>query len=338
MLSRREIKNLLSRYSGATGVARPVLQLALDYAIWVLLLAGIALPTSFALKLPLALLLAFWCARLFVIGHDACHGSYTSNSRLNKVLGRAAFLPTLTAFSLWEVGHNVAHHGYNNLKTHDFVWTPLSASEYAALPAWRKLLERAYRSGWLPGLYYLVEIWWKKLFFPNKQQMPSRRPAFLRDNLMVVAFAVAWVGTLVAAGAMTGQSIPGLVGLGFVLPYLVWCSIMGFVVYVQHTHPDVRWYDDKSKWSDDRAFLTGTVHVKLPQWLSTGLHHILEHTAHHVDMSVPLYQLQAAQGALETALPDKVVAQDFSWRWYFQTARECQLYDYAEQRWLRFPA
>src|SRR5262245_29777285 len=66
-------------------------------------------------------------ARLFVIGHDACHGSFTRYDWLNKVIGRIAFLPSLTPFSLWDVGHNVAHHGFTNLKGRDQVWVPMSA-------------------------------------------------------------------------------------------------------------------------------------------------------------------------------------------------------------------
>jgi acyl-lipid omega-6 desaturase (Delta-12 desaturase) len=74
---------------------------------------------------------ALWIARLFVIGHDACHGSYTPNKTLNKWIGRIAFLPSLTPYSLWEIGHNLAHHGFTNLKGRDYVWTPYSPSEFA---------------------------------------------------------------------------------------------------------------------------------------------------------------------------------------------------------------
>src|SRR5262249_61871604 len=35
-------------------------------------------------------------AILFVIGHDACHGSDTSRRWLNSLIGRVAFLPTIT--------------------------------------------------------------------------------------------------------------------------------------------------------------------------------------------------------------------------------------------------
>src|ERR1700738_4314392 len=49
-------------------------------------------------------------AMLFVVGHDACHGSFTASQRLNLWIGRIAFLPSLTPFRAWEFGHNQTHH------------------------------------------------------------------------------------------------------------------------------------------------------------------------------------------------------------------------------------
>ncbi len=46
-------------------------------------------------------------SRLFILGHDACHQSLTRHRTLNRWLGRLIFLPSLTPYSLWEVGHNV---------------------------------------------------------------------------------------------------------------------------------------------------------------------------------------------------------------------------------------
>ena len=65
-------------------------------------------------------------------------------------------------------------------------------------------------------------------------------------------------------------------------------------------------------------------------------HNIMEHTAHHVDMSVPLYKLEEAQTAIESSLPDQVTIQDFSIPWYFATARACKLYDFKQGSWTDF--
>ena len=114
------------------------------------------------LKALCGLAAGFVIGRLFIIGHDACHQSYTPHRGLNRILGRIAMVPSLTPYSLWEVGRNVVHHGYTNLKGVDFVWAPLTKEEFEGLTPGRRLMERIYRSGWGPALYYLVEMWWNR--------------------------------------------------------------------------------------------------------------------------------------------------------------------------------
>jgi omega-6 fatty acid desaturase (delta-12 desaturase) len=314
-----------------TGLALALL--ALDYALLLAALAGTALLGSVVAKLLCGVAAGFVIGRLFIIGHDACHQSLTPHRTLNKWLGRIAFLPSLTPYSLWEVGHNVVHHGYTNLKGFDFVWAPLTRAEYEALPPARQRMDRLYRSGWAPGLYYMIEIWWNRMFFPNRRHMPTRRPVFLWDNLLVCAYGLAWIGALAAAARATDQSVALVLLAGFAVPFLFWCAMIGFVVYVHHTHTAISWHEDRAAWSAAAPFVSTTVHLTFPWRIGAWMHHIMEHTAHHVDMSVPLYRLKQAQAKLEELLPGRIVVQKFSWRWYFDTARRCKLYDFAGRCW-----
>lgn len=311
--------------------------LVLDYALLVLLLAGVVQFESVWLKLLCGLAAGFVTGRLFVIGHDGCHNSLTPNRQLNKWLGRIAFLPSLTAYSLWDMGHNMVHHGFTNLKGVDFVWAPLTQEEFNALTPVSRLMQRIYRSGWGPGLYYMVEIWWKKMMFPRQATTNAeRRRVFMLDCLLVSAFALLWTGALVAAGWMTGQSAPLLLLLGFVVPLFFWFNMMGFVIYGHHTHVKVSWHNDRAAWQRAQPFVSTTVHLTFPVRIGALLHHIMEHTAHHVDMSIPLYRLKAAQQKLEDLLPGRIVIQPFSWRWYFATAGACKLYDFSRNCWTDF--
>jgi omega-6 fatty acid desaturase (delta-12 desaturase) len=74
---------------------------------------------------------ALFMARLFVLAHDACHGS------------------------TWQVGHNTIHHAFSN-----YVWLPFSPEEFAALSPRRRAIERVCRSPFGLGLYYLIALWW----------------------------------------------------------------------------------------------------------------------------------------------------------------------------------
>ena len=315
---------------------RAFVLLAIDYALFFALIAGTIVFDAVWAKLLCGLAAGFVIGRLFIIGHDACHQSLTPHRELNKVLGRIAFLPSITPYSLWDTGHNVVHHGYTNLKGVDFVWTPKTAEEFAALSPMQKLLERAYRSGWAPGLYYMIEIWWKREFFPNKTHMPTRRPIFFKDSLLVAVFGALWIAAIAAAAVATGQSVWLSLLLGVAVPFFFWNSMIGFVVYVHHTHVRVSWHDNKAAWTKAAPFVSTTVHLTFPFNIGALMHHIMEHTAHHVDMSIPLYRLQGAQQLLEQTLPGRIVVQRFSWRWYFDTARRCKLYDFERQCWTDF--
>ena len=310
--------------------------LALDYALWFALIAGAVLAEAWWPKVLCGLAAGFVIGRLFIIGHDACHQSLTEHRGLNKWLGRIAFLPSLTPYSLWDVGHNVVHHGYTNLKGVDFVWEPLTAAEFAALSPLKRTMHKLYRSGWGPGFYYMIEIWWKREFFPNRQHMPTRRAIFTLDSLLAAAFGLLWLGAVVAAAVLTEQSVLTLVLTAVLLPFFVWNCMIGFVVYVHHTHVRSQWHDNKTAWAKAAPFVSTTVHLIFPLRIGALMHHIMEHTAHHVDMSVPLYKLKQAQKLLEDMLPGRIIVQRFSWRWYFDTARRCKLYDFSRRCWTDF--
>lgn len=322
--------------SSSRELIRPMILLLVD----LLLFSGGVLATIFfeniLLKILFSIFTGFVIGRIFIIGHDACHQSFTPYRTLNKILGRIAFLPSLTPFSLWEVGHNIIHHGQTNLKGFDFVWAPLSLDEYNALSAPRKILQKIYRSGYGPGLYYFLEMWWEKMYFPSRKVMKARRSEFLWDNILVTIFGILWNSLLIWLAFITNQSVILSILMGFLIPFIFWNSMIGFVVYCHHTHPSVSWYSDKSEWMRAQPFVSTTVHLIFPLKWGKWMHHIMEHTAHHVDMSVPLYALKAAQSKLEEMLPGRVIIQNFSWSWYFQTADLCKLYDTESKCWLDF--
>jgi omega-6 fatty acid desaturase (delta-12 desaturase) len=123
---------------------------------------------------------------------------------------------------------------------------------------------------------------------------------------------------------------------GFLVPFLVWNCLMGFVIYVQHTHPRVAWYERRDEWSANAGYATTTVHVKLKRPLDGLIHYILEHGAHHVNMGIPLYRLKEAQARLSATLDERLNSEVFSWRYYWNTVRRCKLYDFAQHVWMDF--
>jgi omega-6 fatty acid desaturase (delta-12 desaturase) len=273
--------------------------------------------------------------RLFLIGHDACHSALTDSRRLNRVLGTLAFLPSLTPFSLWHVGHNVVHHGFNNLRGRDFVWEPMSPADYSQLPRWRQALERLYRSAAGPAPYYFLEIWWKRLYFPGLTRLRTVRWQFVADCTAVTLVAIAWIGGLASMAASTGVSAGLLIGLGAVLPFFLWIWTVGLVVYLHHTAPDLVWFEDRREWLRAAAQATATRYLTLPPLFETLLHQIMQHPAHHLDGTIPCYHLKAAQRRLMELLPE-IKPVRLSWSYYRECVRICKTYDFNARAWRPF--
>jgi omega-6 fatty acid desaturase (delta-12 desaturase) len=292
----------------------------------------IVVPNIFAKALASALI-GLQIARLFVLGHDACHQSLFSNRALNRWVGRLLFLPSLTPYSLWEVGHNLGHHVYTNLRGMDYVWTPFSKAEFDALSKSRRAFERFYRSGFGYGAYYLIELWWRKLFFASRAEIATRRPDFLVDSMAALVFGLIWIAALITAAAATQQNAAVLVFLGFVLPFLLWGWLMGAVIYLHHTHPMLAWYDDIDEWEAARDQGCSTVHIQFAHKLGRILNNIMEHPAHHLDVRIPLYNLEAAN----RSLPQRSqIVQPLSFRSIADCIARCKLYDYGAQYWTDF--
>ncbi len=275
-------------------------------------------------------------ARLFILGHDACHGSAYRSPVLNALAGRLLFLPSLTPFSLWHVGHNVAHHGFNNVRGRDYVWAPISLEDYRALSRVRRFVYRLYRSGFFPGLYYGIELWWKRLFWPSRRHVGAVRRIFVMDSLCVSGFVVLWITFLVLGSNPTVGSATWAVMLGFVVPWATWLTIVGFVVYVQHTHPEVAWHRERSSWAASHGYIADVVSVSLPFSFDRVLHNIMEHAAHHADPRIPSGNLRCAQQRLEQMHPCLCKRSRLTLRLYLGIAAACKLYDFDQCTWIDF--
>ena len=55
----------------------------------------------------------------FNISHDAIHGAYSSNPKVNKFIGNLSFYLIGGSPYMWNISHNIVHHTYTNIPEHD---------------------------------------------------------------------------------------------------------------------------------------------------------------------------------------------------------------------------
>ena len=284
------------------------------------------------LLLPLWLLAGLAVSGLFVIGHDAAHGALFDSRHLNAVVARVAMLPSLHATEIWIFGHNRVHHGHTLRQGMDFVWHPLTVDQYQGLgraARWRHRFE------WGPfgaGAYYLREVWWNKMV---RFRPPARwRRAMRYDQALVAGFVLASLGSLLW--------LQGPIGVWswaktVVIPFLLFCQTIGWVVHVHHISPEIRWWPRRT-WNRFRGQVEGTTVLLGPPGWDLFFHWILVHVPHHVDMRIPCYHLPDAARALSEAFPGIVTERPLRLREYVAATRSCKLYDFEAGHWLPYPS
>lgn len=305
--------------------------LARDLLLYAAALVGLVLFDGVLVTIALWLVAGLAVAALFVVGHDAAHGALFDSARLNAAVGRIAMLPSLHATELWIFGHNRVHHGHTLRQGMDFVWHPLTIEEYRTMGRLGRLRHRFEWGPFGAGAYYLREVWWNKMvrFTP-----PSRsRRAMRRDQLLVVAFVF---GTLLAAVLAGGTDGIWTWARLVVVPFLIFCQLIGWVVHVHHISPDIRWWP-RREWNRFRGQVEGTTVLWGPPGWDLFFHWIMVHLPHHVDMRIPCYRLPEAALAIAEEYPDEVIQRRISPLDYWRSTRACKLHDFETGTWHRYP-
>lgn len=302
---------------------------ALDGVVYALAIWTILRVDSLAVKGALALVPGtLFGTRLLVLAHDAGHGSLARSAWLNALLGRLAFLPALIPFALWQNNHNRLHHGFTNIRPNDINFTPITHAEYVAMPAVRRALERAYRSGFAFPIWWYCAFYLPYFIFPTRARIGRFRAVYFADWALLAAY----VG---GAVALAGNGVNAFCIL--FLPSLGVGVLLSFSGYVQHTHPAIPWFDRASPWSYEEHQRQVTPDPGFPRWFNAFFHDVFEHAIHHVDMRVPVYRLGEGQRALLASEEGRqIVRYRFSLAAYVDIARRCKLYDYERRAWTDF--
>lgn len=274
-------------------------------------------------------------ALLFRIGHDAGHESHFADRRLNRWVGRLSILPSYHPYSVWLHFHNGRHHAFTNLRKRDYIWVPLTQLEYDRLSVAERALERAYRTMIGVGLYYLYAVWWRKMFFPSRVVVMKVKRDYMLDSFIVLLFFGVQL-TVLAAGAAGVADFAARFALAIGFPFVVFCWLVGFASFLNHTHPQVPWFARPAEWSFYVGQVHCTVHMEVPKWMVFFLTDVGLHGAHHIDPRVPIWGLDKAEPRIRATAPEEIIVEKWTYRRHREIMRCCKLYDYDAHCWQDF--
>lgn len=309
-----------------------------QFLIYLLCLVMAIADSSIILNLFFSVYLGLVLGQLFIIGHDACHQSLAKSSLLNKIIGRLAFSFVLHSYTLWNLEHNINHHTYTNIRGKDPSWSPLTKIEFDQKSKVRQLLERLYRSPIGAGIYYMLEMGLKIHGFPINLEARSQIKKHLFDSFLVVLALIVYPCLILTLGRFLSpeKSLPEILLLGWVIPLLTWNWLMGFAIYLHHTHPAVPWFDQFQKVPFRQTQILTTVHVVFPQPFQTLFYNIMEHTAHHLQPSIPMDKLYFMQQKLNNAHGAGIISYKWTIEEYLRITKICKLFDPERNCWTDF--
>lgn len=109
-------ENNISKHANAEMIFKTVFFLSLLVGFYALIISGM-----FSLTAMLLMAIGLGMVQAFIgfnICHDAIHGSYSSNRKVNRVLS-LIFNLIGANHHVWDVSHNKVHHTYTNIPGHD---------------------------------------------------------------------------------------------------------------------------------------------------------------------------------------------------------------------------
>jgi omega-6 fatty acid desaturase (delta-12 desaturase) len=250
---------------------------------------------SFKTELPnwigiLAVLTAApFLVRVFIIFHDCCHSSYFKSSWANKLVGYVMGVLASTPYTDWGQAHIRHHATAGNLDKRGVgdIWT-LTVEEYISAPKLKRLIYRIFRN---PLFMFGIGPAYVFLVFHRFSQHGIKH----KGRLSVYLTNLGLLLLLLLGGATIGYKTY----LAIQLPVTVIAATLGiWLFYVQHQYEEVYW--ERNDVRDSlKAALEGSSYYKLPkvaQWFTgnIGLHHI-----HHLNPSIPNYNLQACHDEIQ---------------------------------------
>ncbi|MEZ5136143.1 MAG: fatty acid desaturase [Acidimicrobiales bacterium] len=310
--------------------------LARDVVMYVALVVALIVFSNPLVVVPLWVGMALVISGLFVIGHDAGHQALFASKRLNDIVGRIVMLPSWHVYEGWVLGHNRIHHSYTVRQGYDFVWHPYTPDQFASMSALGRLRHRIEWSWFGAGAYYLREVWWNKMIVGKP---PARWVSSIRkDRILVWSFVgvasalLFWLGWSMDGGALGGL---WMVARVLVVPFLAFCFVIGSFVHVHHIAPDIRWWP-KREWTKFKGQVEGTTVLHAPLGMDFFIHWIMVHVPHHVDMRIPMYNLELAANAIKAEYPDEVHEAPLRFRDFIANSRQCKLYDFETGTWMTY--
>lgn len=221
--------------------------------------------------------------------HDANHGAYSAKPFVNTILGYTLNLVGASAFN-WRIQHNVLHHTYTNIHTHDEDIREhliFRMSPHTQPKPWHK-----YQHLYALPLYGLMTISWmltkdyKQMIQYHRQNLTAKMTdSYAREVAILIVTKVFYIGYMFVLPLMFTKLAWWELGIGVFIAHYITGFLLAVIFQLAHvveetefpTHNDALTVENQ--WAIHQLETTANFAPKnwLLNWFAGGLNYQVEH-------------------------------------------------------------
>lgn len=280
--------NNISRYANLNMKAKTVFMICLYFVPLGLMIAGVF--TSALTVMLMWILMGLGMSGIGLsIMHDANHGSYSKNQKVNNALG---FLVNfLGAYHInWKIQHNVLHHSYTNV---DGLDDDLNNAVMRFSPNQERKGIHKFQVFYAPFFYGIMTIYWliskdfKDLVEHHKNNLLEKQGITFRKALSSVIFNKTWYIALTLIVPMVVIPLPWWqILLGFLLMQFICGLLLALIFQPAHVIEETDFFDPRdnngsmeNNWAIHQMKTTANFANRsvIFSWFIGGLNYQIEH-------------------------------------------------------------
>jgi len=278
--------NNISKYANFNMKLKTVFMISLYFIPFILMLTGV-IASLWSVMLMWAMM-GFGMAGIGMgVMHDANHGSYSSNRKVNGALGY--IINFVGGYHVnWKIQHNVLHHSFTNVDDYD---EDINIGLMRFSPNQKRRWIYKFQIFYAPILYSFMQIYWlvSKDFLSviryNKKNLLKGQGTTLWKALTELVINKVWYIALTLVLPILLIPLPWWqIVLGFFLMLIICGAILAFVFQVAHVIEETEFYKAESgslenHWAIHQMKTTANFIDKsrVLSWFIGGLNYQIEH-------------------------------------------------------------
>ena len=280
-------ENGITKYANTEMKIKTIVMISLYFVPFILMLTGIV--SGFLPVFLMWLLMSFGMSGIGLsVMHDANHGAYSQNPKVNKALGY--LVNFLGAYHVnWKIQHNVLHHSFTNVDGHD---DDIESNLMRLSPAQDRKKAFRFQAYYAPFLYGLLTFNWLLLkdflqvYKYNKENLLAGQKLTLKKATTEIIINKLWYLALTLVLPMIVVDLPWWqILIGFGSMHFLSGIMLSFIFQLAHVIEETEFVQPdenltiENNWAIHQLQTTANFakKSKLLSWYVGGLNYQVEH-------------------------------------------------------------